>query len=108
MIRLPGRDKGPYVVQMSRGEETTYLSRAGMEDLGPAFDTLEAAAIFDVKNDARHFAAIADNQGIAEGGKLKVIPQREAVERVQQAPMLDQDLAQRLDQSLNRGHHRGR
>jgi hypothetical protein len=107
MIRLPWRDKGPYVVQMSRNGETNYLSRAGMEDLGPAFDTIEHAAIFEVKNDARRFAAIADNQGIAEGGKLKVIPQREAVERAQ-ARVLDQELAQSLDQSLNRGHHLGR
>jgi Domain of unknown function (DUF3846) len=108
MIRLPWRDKGPYVVQRTDDGSTDYLSRAGMEDLGPAFDTIEAAAIFEIKNDARHFAAIADNQGIAEGGKLKVIPQREAVEQVQQARVPDQELAQRLDQSLNRGHHRGR
>jgi hypothetical protein len=98
MIRLPWRDKGPYVVQVSREGETKYLSRAGMEDLGPAFDALDKAATFEVKNDARYFADIA--RGITEDGQVKVIPQREAEQR--------QKLSLRsLDQSLDRSLERG-
>jgi hypothetical protein len=59
MIRLPWRDKGPYVVQMSQDGQTKYLSRAGMEDLGPGFDTIDQAATFENKRDAQHFAGIA-------------------------------------------------
>ena len=104
MIRLPWRDKGPYVVQASREGESRYLSRHGMEEppLGPIYDTLDNAATFEVKNDARHFAAIADSQGLAEGGQLEVIPEREAQQN------LDRSLEQSLDQSLDqdRRHRR--
>jgi hypothetical protein len=100
MLRLPWRDKGPYVVEMSLDGEAKYLSRDGMEDLGPAFDAVDKAATFEVKNDARHFAAIADSQGLAGGGKLKVIPEREAVDPVRQAPeQHDQELEQSIEQS---------
>jgi hypothetical protein len=97
MIRLPWRDKGPYVVQVARDGETKYLSRAGMEDLGPAFDTLDKAATFEVKNDARYFANIA--HGLADGGQLKVIPQREAQQKQELPP---QSLDQSIDRSLDR------
>jgi hypothetical protein len=98
-IRLPWRDKGPYVVQISHDGETKYLSRHGMEEppLGPFFDTLDRAATFEVKSDARYFANIA--HGLADGGQLKVIPQPEAQQQQELPP---QSLDQSIDRSLDR------
>jgi hypothetical protein len=71
-------EKGPYVVQISDKDGVKYLSRAGMEDLGPDFDTIAKAAIFPVKRDAQHLAKIA--QGIHETGQISVVTQTEAYE----------------------------